>query len=1128
MVKKLISLFILTVFLMSVLVVTAGAKSRIKDKRTEKLSHYGFMFDKKAKMIDANVESRGYLQTGKESPTKSLGANVTNSPGEDVGYTYCAYQQNSTMGRLVDWRVAPQIHFAWTYLLTKQYDVGPRTAAYNIYDPLAGNWPKTVGVGCPVSGLGENLYRFVNLDVMPSAGAVVTAHGQFAAGQPNRTHAWWDETAPAIYCGFGLGNYVPDAVSQPGSHHNGEFGAPKLEYHVFGNDTVTYCFSYEYWDSGAITLFRKEGKATTGTWEAQVIDPYVFFMMQDVTASRNSAKVACVWGQSVPTEGDGSNDVWYWESLDMGATWLEVNKHNVTNYVTGVPGHRSWLELCCLYDSDDNLHIIWNGNVYDGAGAGGRECRLFHWADHTAVISTIHNAEWEAALNCGVASENVFNVAKFNISECNGRMYAIWAQFGDPENGDSTDCADPNMVGTGSNANADLYMSVSTTLDGLLWDAARNLTNTKSPGCDTNSGNECDNELWASMSRFGMDNSDWTGLDWSNASEALTVDPSNIPPYTGTHYLDVEYIADLLPGYSIPDAETPYTYNPVKWFRLPCVDPVIEANPLLSPRVIEYPEFTSHGTPKDLDIVVENAGNADLTINDIFFEKDTEPGSDWIGVDQTSMFVLSGAPDNIDTLVVTLNKGGVIDVAGTVVNLIGRVGLEWDRQIGIDTVFLPISFWVADTVVSTVWDTIFTNSIGLTVGSNGNMGNYIGSVNMDFFGTSQECDDSSSLNSAGQDTIPGDASVYLGDGSPVILTAEFVGDDTVVTASWAIFSNYFDDENGFKPVDGEAAGGIGLTKPTHFVDAAYDCFHTGSFITIDSAVVVEKTYYAPTADADFIVQMMRLFSYDGEAHNGLVIGEAYDWDIPADTGSYNTAGTDPVNDLIYLLGGEFDEPHGDSLECTDNDSRAGGAVRIGYYTQTEYNGNESVLHTDPIWGGYTEFNEDFVYNTDGFVPIDLYRNMMNNEGLNAQPSSEWEDQHIVLTFFDNYSLGASDTLIIWSVMAVVPEGVPDAPGFLSAEIVAGIDWFTANRADLKISFTGCCIGFTGNANCSADENPDISDITRLIDYLYLSHAPLCCLEEADANASGGEPDISDITKLIDHLYLSHSSLPDCP
>ena len=74
---------------------------------------------------------------------------------------------------------------------------------------------------------------------------------------------------------------------------------------------------------------------------------------------------------------------------------------------------------------------------------------------------------------------------------------------------------------------------------------------------------------------------------------------------------------------------------------------------------------------------------------------------------------------------------------------------------------------------------------------------------------------------------------------------------------------------------------------------------------------------------------------------------------------------------------------------------------------------------------------------------------------------------------------------------------------------------------------GCCIDFTGDANCSGGD-PDISDITRLIDYLYLSHNELCCLEEADANASGGEPDISDITRLIDHLYLSQAPLPNCP
>ena len=76
-------------------------------------------------------------------------------------------------------------------------------------------------------------------------------------------------------------------------------------------------------------------------------------------------------------------------------------------------------------------------------------------------------------------------------------------------------------------------------------------------------------------------------------------------------------------------------------------------------------------------------------------------------------------------------------------------------------------------------------------------------------------------------------------------------------------------------------------------------------------------------------------------------------------------------------------------------------------------------------------------------------------------------------------------------------------------------------------YIGCCVGTTGDANCSGGD-PDISDITRLIDYLYISHAELCCLQEADANASGGQPDISDITRLIDFLYLSHAPLADCP
>ncbi|MBN1213533.1 MAG: SBBP repeat-containing protein [candidate division Zixibacteria bacterium] len=90
------------------------------------------------------------------------------------------------------------------------------------------------------------------------------------------------------------------------------------------------------------------------------------------------------------------------------------------------------------------------------------------------------------------------------------------------------------------------------------------------------------------------------------------------------------------------------------------------------------------------------------------------------------------------------------------------------------------------------------------------------------------------------------------------------------------------------------------------------------------------------------------------------------------------------------------------------------------------------------------------------------------------------------------------------------------------------DQLDADSNDIGDACESCCVGTTGNTNCSALEEPDISDITRLIDYLYLSHVPLCCPEEADVNISGGEPDISDITRLIDYLYITHGPLDNCP
>ncbi len=72
----------------------------------------------------------------------------------------------------------------------------------------------------------------------------------------------------------------------------------------------------------------------------------------------------------------------------------------------------------------------------------------------------------------------------------------------------------------------------------------------------------------------------------------------------------------------------------------------------------------------------------------------------------------------------------------------------------------------------------------------------------------------------------------------------------------------------------------------------------------------------------------------------------------------------------------------------------------------------------------------------------------------------------------------------------------------------------------------CCNGSTGNIDCDPSEGVDISDLTTLIDYLYINFQPLCCSEEANVDGSAGV-DISDITALIDYLYISFSPPATC-
>lgn len=75
-------------------------------------------------------------------------------------------------------------------------------------------------------------------------------------------------------------------------------------------------------------------------------------------------------------------------------------------------------------------------------------------------------------------------------------------------------------------------------------------------------------------------------------------------------------------------------------------------------------------------------------------------------------------------------------------------------------------------------------------------------------------------------------------------------------------------------------------------------------------------------------------------------------------------------------------------------------------------------------------------------------------------------------------------------------------------------------------WSACCVGSTGNIDCDPSDGIDISDLSTLIDYLYITFTPLCCPNEGNTDGQPGI-DISDLSALIDYLYVSFTLPAQC-
>jgi hypothetical protein len=389
----------------------------------------------------------------------------------------------------------------------------------------------------------------------------------------------------------------------------------------------------------------------------------------------------------------------------------------------------------------------------------------------------------------------------------------------------------------------------------------------------------------------------------------------------------------------------------------------------------------------------------------------------------------------------------------------------------------------------------------LAVQTNGDMGRAgVGKANMDFF-LYGDCDT--------VDSIPGETKIYLYDGSPVVLRHQLAPDSII--ASWSIFSNGFATAFGFKPVKDTVAPVFSHAK---FDTADYERITSGQFVTVDSLVAIEKTWFAPRNAGDscnFLIQKMQVFPYKGGAVSNLAIGEAMDWDLPADSTVINTSGVDPTRNLVWQRGWDYPDETRDSLACQRNDARWCGFAMLSYYQAAK---GPCDTKSD-LFAGYSALNADFVLKANNFVPKELWANMQV-PGLAAATAEA--DLHTVLTYKDTFNLAANDTLTVFTAMATVKNGI-------QADIEKAIDKAKAYYLGHK-AISGCCCTATNTGDVDANGFVDVSDLQAYVDYLFSGiDFPSKCFLEQDVDQSGST-DISDLQTLVSFLFEG-ADLPLC-
>jgi hypothetical protein len=528
------------------------------------------------------------------------------------------------------------------------------------------------------------------------------------------------------------------------------------------------------------------------------------------------------------------------------------------------------------------------------------------------------------------------------------------------------------------------------------------------------------------------------------------------------------------------------------------------ASSALGQTIIFNPSLITGGTPANVAetvfVIVENTSNTTVNLTQIGGVKSTFAGTDWLDVSPTSMVIPPNSSDEI--LTVIMNKNGVFGGPGVSYRLEGYIFAKTNLPDPDDSLILPITEYDIGGGLTGLLkvDTLATDCLRLSVSESGEMGELgSGTVNLDYLGKGIDCSPT--------------AKIYIYSGGPMLIRKNGPTDYTFHSGLYQ--TEQFETSQSFTVLNPGSAD--------TFSTPDYAAFTTGVLATADTTLGIRRTYFAPknsvhgTGPCDGIIVKTELFSLTGGPANNLTLAEVTDWDVPSDADAVNSGGIDTTIHAVYQRGIESD-----GTGCQSNAQRFAAQVFLSGHGSQFPCAVSRLFH-----GGYLERADSLLRydTTDQSVEGMFHWNASTPAGLRLATTTE-ADPFSVLTYRHNFNLAAGDTLVVFAALTTIEKG-----SIFDLENNA-TELYTWYRQHLQPEFCppceACCTGTVGNVKCEPDDGVDVGDLTALIDNLFLTFTPLCCVEEANCDGGpAGQIDVGDLTALIDNLFLTFKPLRTC-